>query len=103
MSTSSAGWRPRDPFPVRVGSDGSGGGSRPWWVPLGRAVWWVRLGYGMAYLWAAPGRVTVLTQSRVHLPLRRARRQRSLPRETAVVQTFERIARARARNAQPPP
>jgi len=56
----------------------------------------------MAYLWATPGRVTVLTQSRVRLPLRGARRQRSLPREAAIAQTFERIARARARNAQSP-
>jgi len=57
----------------------------------------------MAYLLATPGRVTVLTQLRVRLLLRCARRQRSLPREAAIEQTFERIARARAHNAQSPP
>jgi len=66
-------------------------------------VWWVPLGYALAYLLATPGRVTVLTQLRVRLLLRRARRQRSLPREAAIEQTFERIARARAHNAQSPP
>jgi len=66
-------------------------------------VWLVCLDYGMAYLLATPGRVTVLTHSRVCLLLRCARRQRSLPREAAIEQTFERIARPPAHNAQSPP